>query len=55
MKIKVTLENAPNCELASEVIENPKATDADDMSEQIQDIIGGWTLSAGDTITIREL
>ncbi len=51
MKIKVTLNNSGG-ELDSEIIENPEAVDADDMSEQIHDVIAGWVLSEGDTITI---
>jgi hypothetical protein len=54
MKIKVTLDGGAG-ELDSKVLENPKAKNADDMSDQIIDVIGGWTLSAGDTITIREV
>jgi hypothetical protein len=53
MKIKITLDGGAG-ELDSKVLENPKAVDADDMSEQIIDAIGAWTLSVGDTITIRE-
>lgn len=52
MKLKVSLNNSGG-ELDSETIENRDATDADDMSDQIQDVIGNWTLSEGDTITIR--
>ena len=54
MKIKVTLDNGGG-ELASEIIENPRATASDDMSSQIMDVIEGWTLSVGDTITIKEV
>lgn len=54
MKIKVTLENGGG-ELASEVIENPRATEPDDLSDAISDLINTWTLSVGDTITIREI
>ncbi len=54
MKIRVTLDGGAG-ELDSKEIENPKAVNADDMSDQIIDVISAWTLSAGDTITIREV
>jgi hypothetical protein len=53
VKIKVTLTGAGG-ELDSQIIENRNAVEADDMSEDIIDLIGSWTLSVGDTITIRE-
>lgn len=53
MRIKITLDGGAG-ELDSAIIENPKATETDDMSDQIMDAIGAWTLSVGDTITIRE-
>lgn len=53
MRVKITLDGGAG-ELDSKIIENPKAKDADDMSEQIIEVISDWTLSVGDTITIRE-
>lgn len=56
MKFKVTLDNGGG-ELASEIFE--VAEDHSDTSEAVsigaQEIIDAWTLSAGDTITIREV
>lgn len=52
MRIKVTL-NGSGGEFDSQVIENPEATEPDDMSEQIMDVISQWTLSVGDTIAIE--
>lgn len=54
MKIKVALDNGGG-ELDSKIIDMPEATEADDCSDQIIEVIGSWTLSAGDTITIREV
>lgn len=54
MKIKITLDGGAG-ELDSQIIENAEATEADDMSSQIMDVIEGWTLSVGDTITISEV
>lgn len=53
MKIKVTLDGGAG-ELASAIVESPDATTADDLSDQIIDVISEWTLSAGDTIKIEE-
>lgn len=56
MKIKVVLDNGGG-ELASEAFE--VADDHDDQAEAINEgaskIVEGWILSAGDTITIREV
>ncbi len=46
---------ASSGELDSEIIDAPELENADDASEQIQDVIEKWTLSVGDTITIREV
>lgn len=54
MKIKVTLDGGAG-ELDSKVIDMPEATEADDCSDQIIEVIESWVLSAGDTITIREV
>lgn len=55
MKIKVILENAPDCELDSAILEIPGEAEPDDFSEQIKDAIGTWVLSVGDTIRIVEV
>lgn len=56
MKIKVTLDNGGG-ELDSEIFDI--ADDHDDQAEAINlaaaEVIEGWTLSVGDTITIREI
>lgn len=55
MKIKVAIANASGSELASEIIVAPDGLNADDHSHLIEDVIVAWTLSIGDTITIREV
>lgn len=52
-KVKVILENAPNCQLDSETLEFEDG--AEGVSEAIKDAIFGWELSPGDTIKIIEL
>lgn len=54
MKIKIALDNGAG-ELDSTILEHPEAHETDDLSDQIQDVISDWTLSVGDTITIREV
>lgn len=53
MKLKITLDGGAG-ELDSATIET-KDDDSDATSEAIKDAIDDWTLSPGDTITIREL
>jgi hypothetical protein len=57
MKIAIILENAPDCELAREVVEIPD--DSDDIGAAVDDAatkaIDGWLLSIGDTVRIVEL
>lgn len=55
MKIKVTLDGGAG-ELDHAILEaSGDDFAADDFSEQIIDAIRTWTLSVGDTITIREV
>jgi len=58
MKIKITLDNGGG-ELDSSIIdvegEDGSPTHANAASEAIKGVMENWTLSPGDTITIREL
>lgn len=52
MKIKIALDNGGG-ELSAETVE---VADSQEMIDAVcQDVIRTWTLSAGDTITIKEV
>lgn len=54
MDIKIALDNGGG-ELDSQVVEVRHGADEDAIARAIQDVISAWTLSVGDTITIREI
>lgn len=52
MKVRISLENAPDCELAHQEIFIDDTVDVDDA---VSSVIDSWVLSVGDTIKIREV
>lgn len=55
-KVQVILENAPDCELANEIVDVQETDDTEtQIDHAVQEVIEGWILSVGDTIKIRLL
>lgn len=52
MQIKITLSGSGG-ELDSQIVDVPAANDEAVINRLAHDVIDGWTLSAGDTITIE--